>query len=32
MSDDPYKIWFSVQQEFAGDDVARSLEDAGCSF
>jgi ABC-type branched-subunit amino acid transport system substrate-binding protein len=32
MSDDPYKNWFSVQQEFAGDDVARSLEDAGCSF
>ncbi|PSP29264.1 hypothetical protein BRC65_00490 [Halobacteriales archaeon QH_2_65_14] len=32
MADDPHKNWFSVEQEFAGDDVARSIEEAGCSF
>ncbi|WP_176765226.1 ABC transporter substrate-binding protein [Halovenus aranensis] len=32
MRDDPYKSWFSVENEFAGDDVARPVEDTGCSL
>jgi len=32
MSDDPYKEWFQAEQTFAGDDVARPVEDTGCSL
>jgi len=32
MSDDPYKTWFTTETEFAGDDVARSVEETGCSL
>jgi ABC-type branched-subunit amino acid transport system substrate-binding protein len=32
MSDDPYKEWFTTENEFAGDDVARSIEETGCSL
>ncbi|MCT9094467.1 ABC transporter substrate-binding protein [Haloarchaeobius sp. HME9146] len=32
MQDDPYKRWFTATKTFAGDDVARSVADTGCSF
>jgi ABC-type branched-subunit amino acid transport system substrate-binding protein len=32
MSNDPYKEWFQVEQTFGGDDVARSVEETGCSL
>lgn len=32
MSDDPYKRWFRTVNSFAGDDVARSVSDTGCSM
>jgi ABC-type branched-subunit amino acid transport system substrate-binding protein len=32
MVDSPYKQWFQVDQTIAGDDVARSCEETGCSF
>jgi ABC-type branched-subunit amino acid transport system substrate-binding protein len=32
MSDDPYKNWFAVENEFAGDEVARSVDETGCSL
>jgi branched-chain amino acid transport system substrate-binding protein len=32
MSDDPYKEWFAVENKFAGDDVARSVDETGCSL
>ena len=32
MTSDPYRSWFSVQNTFAGDDVARSCEETGCSL
>lgn len=32
LTDDPYKEWFAVENEFAGDDVARSVEETGCSL
>jgi ABC-type branched-subunit amino acid transport system substrate-binding protein len=32
MVDSPYKRWFDVEQEFAGDDVARSCDATGCQL
>ncbi len=32
MSDDPYRTWFQTEQTFAGEDVARSVGDTGCSL
>jgi branched-chain amino acid transport system substrate-binding protein len=32
MADDPYNDWFAVENEFGGDDVARSVEETGCSL
>jgi len=32
MTDDPYKNWFTVENTFAGDDVARPVDDTGCSL
>jgi len=32
MQDTPYKSWFTIDQTLAGDDVARSCADTGCSF
>ena len=32
MTSDPYRSWFSVESTFAGDDVARSCEQTGCSL
>jgi ABC-type branched-subunit amino acid transport system substrate-binding protein len=32
MQDSPYKQWFDVQQEFAGDDVVRSCDATGCQL
>ncbi|MFB6297534.1 MAG: ABC transporter substrate-binding protein [Salinirussus sp.] len=32
MSNDPYKTWFSVEESFSGTDVARSIEETGCSL
>ncbi|WP_089819216.1 ABC transporter substrate-binding protein [Halomicrobium zhouii] len=32
MTNDPYKQWFEVSKTVAGDQVARSCEETGCSF
>jgi hypothetical protein len=32
MADDPYKEWFRTEETFAGDDVARPVEETGCSL
>ncbi len=32
MSGDPYKEWFTVENKFAGDDVARPVDETGCSL
>ena len=32
MVDSPYKQWFQVDKTVAGDDVARTCEETGCSF
>ena len=32
MTDAPYRQWFQVDQAVAGDDVARTCEETGCSF
>jgi len=32
MADDPYKQWFQAEETFAGDDVARPVEETGCSL
>jgi len=32
MADDPYQEWFTVEREFAGETVARSPADTGCSL
>jgi ABC-type branched-subunit amino acid transport system substrate-binding protein len=32
MTSDPYSSWFTVENTFAGDDVARSCEETGCSL
>jgi hypothetical protein len=32
MVDDPHRIWFEPFAESAGDDVARSCEETGCSL
>jgi len=32
MADDPYKEWFQTEETFAGDDVARPVEETGCSL
>jgi ABC-type branched-subunit amino acid transport system substrate-binding protein len=32
MTDDPYRTWFSVDETFAGETVARSVEETGCSL
>jgi ABC-type branched-subunit amino acid transport system substrate-binding protein len=32
MADSPYKQWFDVENEFAGDDVVRSCDATGCQL
>jgi hypothetical protein len=32
MQDQPYKSWFTVEKEFAGDDVARACDATGCQL
>jgi len=32
MVDSPYKQWFQIDDTVAGDDVARTCEETGCSF
>jgi len=32
MQDEPYKSWFKHTSTSAGDDVARSVADTGCSL
>ncbi|WP_318568350.1 ABC transporter substrate-binding protein [Salinigranum marinum] len=32
MTDSPYKQWFDVENEFAGDDVVRSCDATGCQL
>jgi ABC-type branched-subunit amino acid transport system substrate-binding protein len=32
MSDSPYKQWFDVENEFAGDDVVRPCDATGCQL
>jgi len=32
MQDDPHRVWFEQTDTFAGDEVARTCEETGCSL